>query len=152
MTLAVVLTFSRTSLALSPLVLSGTRDDPSSTSVLGVTGYTEPPVQPRIKYAPTSDWVNGDVALSRTLQQSLITFRVRPVDATETDARTALNELQSAISQLSFTVTEAISGAPARIWSCDPGSMQLANPRSYADLKTVTPVWAVSIPCYPLPS
>lgn len=140
-----VISIERTSLGLGALVLSAADDG----TPLGVTGYTEPAVQPRISYAPDSAYVSGSMPLAITWQQTILGFDVSATEAvTEAESRALIAELRAAVSQRSFTVTVTVDGAPSETWTCHTGSLQ-ATPRTYFDLENHDPVWAVTIPAHP---
>lgn len=146
---SLVLTIDRSSLSLSPLVMSATRSDATD---LGVVSWREPAMQSRLILAPESRLIAGDQMIGSTLQQTLLSFQVMPLDAaSESEVRTVIEALMTAVCrQPSFTVTDAISGAPDRTWSCNPGSVIPDSDRSLVDLKHLVPVWSVSIPAYPI--
>jgi hypothetical protein len=143
-----LLTISRTELSLSPLVLSGSID----ANPLGVRDFVEPARQARVKYAPDSAYQHGSVPLASSWQQSVLGWDVfTDQAATEAASRTLLDSLWAALGQFSFTVTDVVDGAPARIWTCATGSMVPIGPRTLMDLEHHHPVWAVTIPCHPIP-
>lgn len=143
------ITISRTELSLSPLVLSGSDD----ANPIGVANFVEPARQARVKWAPSSDDVHGDVALSSSFQQAIIGFEAfTDQAASEAASRLLLDALWAALSQFAFTVTDVVDGAPGRVWSCNTGSMVPTGPRSYLDMQGHNAVWSVSIPCHPIPT
>lgn len=142
------ITLSRTALSLSSLVLTGRIDSNS----LGIVNYVEPARQARIRYAPTSDLIHGDVALSSSWQQTFHQFDVvTHKSATEADSRTKLAELRAALGQFAYTATVVVNGAPAEAWACDTGSVGPID-RTLVNLRHFRPVASVQIPCYPLPT
>lgn len=146
----VTITIDRSSMALPDLVIDG--QQPLSGD-LGLVSYQEPALQPRIKYAPTSDWVHGEMALGFTYQQVMLQLDVTTPNATtEAQARAAIAALAAALGRLSFTTTVTIDGATPETWSCQPGSVSPAEARTYVDLVHHRPVWQVSIPAQPLRS
>jgi hypothetical protein len=143
------ISIDRTSMSLSALVLTG-HDDP--TRYLSVSDYTDPAMQARITYAPTGD-AHGDVPLSWSYQETLINFAVFAETATsESDARGRIATLTSALGRLSYPVTITVNGATPEVWTCRPGSIALTEARNSTDLLSGKPVWAVSIPAYPVRS
>lgn len=143
------ITIDRTLLSLSPLVLSGADD----ANVLGVQRYSEPAVQWRVGYAPDSAHIHGSVPLSGAYQQALLNFEVVTDNAaSEAQSRTQLTELREALAQFRFDVTVVVDGAPSETWACHLGSMAPLGPRSSIDLRDSNPVWAVAIPCHPVPT
>jgi hypothetical protein len=133
----------------TPLVLSGSDD----ANPIGVTNYSDPAMQSRVRYAPTSEFVHGEQPLGWTLQQTILGFDiVTDLAGSEAASRSLIADVRAAITQFAFTVTVAVEDAPAEVWSCNPGSMSLTNPRSYYDLRDHNPVWSVTIPCYPIPA
>jgi len=146
-----LITISRTALSLSDLVLSGTLADANG---FGIVRYFPPGRQSRVLYAPDSADVHGSEAVAWSLQQAMLGFDWMPVGAaSETAVQTARNAMEAAISQFSFQVTTQVSGAPAEAWKADPGSMTLggSDGRTYVDMKYRVPVYAVTIPVYPIP-
>lgn len=143
------ITMTRTELSLADLVLSGADD----ANPVGVTNYQEPARIARIRYAPSSDLIEGDVALSGTYHQTDLGFDVvTDLAASEAASRTLLAEVRAAIGQFSFTTTVVVDGAPSEAWACDMGSMSPEGPRSFADLENHDPVWSVAIPVHPTPT
>lgn len=141
------ITISRTELGLDPLVFSGADDG----EVLGVVAYTEPALQRRVAYAPDSVDVDGSEAVAASWQQSMLNFDwVRDGDATEAQVQASRNEVRDAVGQFAYTVTTQVNGAPVEVWAADGGS-QTPSPRDYLNLAYRNPVYAVSIPVYPIP-
>lgn len=144
---SLTVSIDRTSLALPALVFSAA----AGASDLGLTGYQEPAMQPRIDYAPASRITHGEVSLGWAWQQTLLNFSFTTIVATEAESRTLIAAVRSAITQVpTYSVTVTVSGAPAETWRCDPGSLTPDAARSLVDMKQVRPVWSVSIPCYPV--
>jgi hypothetical protein len=142
------ISIDRSSLSLTPLVIKSDR-----TTGLTLVSYREPAMQPRIKYAPTSDWQHGDLALGFTYQQVVLSFQVAArTAASEAVARSAIAELVAALGRLSYLVTVTLAGAPAETWTCDPGAVVAVDDRQYADLAHHDPAWQISIPAYPVRS
>lgn len=143
------ISIDRTSMSLSPLLLTG-HDNPAR--LLSVSGYREPAMQARINYAPTGD-SHGDIPLGWSYQQSLIGFNVfDELGDTEADARAAIAELSAALGRLTYTVTITVGDADPETWTCNPGSIAPADDRTTTDLQTHANVWAVTIPAYPIRS
>lgn len=142
-----LITIDRTSLSLSPLVLSGSEDG----NDLGVTSYQAPALQARIGYAPDSANIDGSEAISAAWQQSLMSFNyVADRAADETESRASYAEVVAALAQFEYLVTTVENGAPAQIWTANRGS--IAPPqRSYGDMVSGQPVYAITIPVYPIP-
>ena len=130
-----------------PLLFSASLDG----TPLGILNYQQPASQQRVAYAPDSINVHGSEAIGSSLQQALLPFDwVRDDDATETQVQASRKEVEAALAQFSYTVTTQVSGAPAEVWRADPGS-QVPSPRTYEDLANRNPVYAVTIPVYPIP-
>ncbi len=147
-TLTISLTRTELPGSLTPLVLSAVVD----ANALGIANYTEPPMQARIRYAPSSDDQHGDVPLSSTYQQTFLQFDVvTDLATTEAASRTLLASLRAALSQFAYTATVVINGSPAETWACNTGSIA-AIPRTYMNLEGVDPVASVQIPCHPVRS
>lgn len=141
-------TIDRASISLSPLVLTGRVD----ANPLGIINYAEPARQARIRYAPSSDDVEGDVALSSVWQQTFHQFDLVTHKATtEAISRASLAEFRAAIGQFRYTVTVVVDGAPAEAWTCDMGSIGPID-RTLVNITHHHPVASVQIPCRPTPS
>lgn len=144
------ITIDRAALSLSPLVFSGSLDG----TALGVVEYAPPAEQVRVLYMPDSDHVHGSEPLGGSLQQSVLPFSwMRVGAAEESEIQAAFAEVGAAIRQaVEYTVTTQVSGAPAQAWRATFGSQQLdATRRSRFSMKALVPVYAVSIPVYPIP-
>jgi hypothetical protein len=142
------ITISRTSLSLSPLVFSAALD----VNPLGIVGYQPPALQWRLGRMPDSADVHGSETISASYQQSILGWDwVREDGSTETQVQASRKEVEAALGQFSYTITTQISGAPAEVWSADPGD-QVSSARSYEDLANANPVFAVTVPVYPIAS
>lgn len=143
------ISIDRTSMSLSPLILTGHAEP---TRVMSVSDYVEPAMQPRITYAPTGDG-HGDMPLGWSWQESLLNFSVfLETAASESAARAAVAKVVAAVSRLSYTTTVTVAGASPETWTCRPGSVVPAGDRTTSDLQSHANVWAVSIPVYPVRS
>lgn len=144
-----LISIDRTLLSLSPLVLSGSDD----ANALGISGYQEPAMQPRVSYAPDSGWVDGDAALSWKWQQSILGFNAFPSATSEVSARALHAELVAAVTQgLEFPVTVTVDDADPETWICNPGSVVYVEGRDFPDLLRHNAVWSVILPCHPIRS
>ena len=152
MTSAVSISTDRSGMpgSLAPLVLNGSVDG----SYRRLTAYSPPALQSRVTWMPDSDFVEGSEAIGAVWQQSMLGFSVQIEAATETLVQAAYAEMVAAWSQFSFTVTTQLSGAPAQVWAANRGSIQLADStgRTFADVHNLNPVYAVTIPVYPIAS
>lgn len=141
------ISIDRAGLSLAPLVFSGALDG----TTLGIVGYQPPALQSRITYAPDSMDVHGSEAIAAAWQQAVLGFDwVRDDDATETQVQASYGEVAAAVGQFSYLVTTQVSGAPAQVWRADMGSVS-PSARTYMDLVNHNPVFAVTIPVYPIP-
>ncbi len=146
---SLIITISRTSLGLTPLVLSGSEDG----TPLGVTGYTEPAPVPQVHYAPDSPHENGSIPLSVTWPLTIVGFSVVANHAaTESEMKAKIAELRTAIAQFSYDTTVAVNDAPAETWACHPGSLTPVGGRTSVDLQHYDPEWSVTIPAQPFPT
>lgn len=140
----------RTGLSLSPLVFNGAR-----TGSYGIVHYVPPAMVARVGYMPDSPNVDGSEAISAAWGQGILGVDWIPLGAAnETAVQSAYAAVIAAIGQFSYTVTTQVNGAPAQVWTADRGSMQLggSDGRTYVDLVTRTPIYALSIPVYPVPA
>ena len=144
------ISIDRTSLSLSALVLKG-HDDGSL--ALGVTNYSEPAMQARVQYAPSSGYLHGEQPLGWSWQETMLNFGVVTFNqASESASRALLAELRAAITQFSYVTTVTVDDADPEGWLCRPGSLSPAGGRSHIDLTHHNPEWAVAIPCHPVRS
>jgi hypothetical protein len=144
---SLTISIDRTSLSLTPLVLSAVDD----ANPLGIVNFTEPGRIARIRYAPPSDIFHGDSALAMTYQQALLAFDVvTDQAATEQASRDLLDDLRDALGQFPYTTTTIVNGATPQVWTCDPGSVAPIA-RTWFNLENLDPVASVTIPCYPIP-
>lgn len=142
------ISIDRSSLSLSPLVLSGTNDS----NDLGVVNYTPPAKQKRLGQMPDAPDIDGTEYVSSSYQQSRLNFDFVTDKATsETELQALEDELAAAIDQFAFVVTTQVDGAPARAWSANSGDL-IPPSRTYTDLANHNPVFAVSIPVFPIAS
>lgn len=142
------LTFSidRTSLSLSPLVLSAL----PGASALGIVAYRKPALIRRNTYAPDSPYSPGATLLSSVVEQTNHALSVLPQDvATQAEVDDAIAELYAAISQFPYEVTVTENGE-ATTTVCDPGSMT-PDDTTRISLAHLVPVWSVVVPCFPIP-
>jgi hypothetical protein len=141
-----VISIDRTSLSLSPLTFSAT----PGVGELGIVDYAEPAMQPRTRYATTSDYEHGDEPRGWTWQQTILGFDfVTDASASETESRALVAEVRTAIARLRYSVTVTVDGAPAETWLCNPGTLPSVA-RKRPDLVDSNPVWPLSLPCNPV--
>lgn len=133
----------------APLVLSG-HDDAAA---LHVVRFQPPARLRRTTYAADSAYTHSSEKIASALQQGILGFHFVADVATETALQVAIAEVEAALDQWSYTVTTTINGAPPKVWACDEGSIQIAGDgeRDFYNLTNVDPVYAVSIPVYPIP-
>lgn len=140
------ISIDRSALSLSPLLFVGSGD-----GQLGITDYREPAMQPRLRVAPASDFIHGEIPLAWSYQQTILEWSFATFGTTEAESRTLVAEVRAAVTQgLSFPVTVTVNGAPAETWSCNPGQVVSETPRTYENLRDSDPTWLVSLPCYPI--
>lgn len=109
-------------------------------------------MQARITYAPTGD-SHGDLPLGWSYQESLLGFNVfAELEDTEAEARVKIAELVAALGRLSYEVTVTVGDADPETWTCRPGNVAAADDRTSTDLQSHHPIWAVTIPVYPIRS
>jgi hypothetical protein len=148
-TIIVTVSIDRTSLGKAPLVLSAGQD-----TTLGLTAYQPPGKVARVTYANDHPDMDGSVALSASWQQALLGFNVVTDQAADEAAiASQVAELVEALAQFSYLVTTTVGNAPAEVWSAQRGSIALAvsDGRSFTDLANHNPVYAITIPVYPIP-
>lgn len=146
---SLTISIDRTSMTLSPLLLCG-HDDPSR--VLSVSTYREPAMQPRINYAPTGD-DHGDTPLSWSYQETVLAFNVFDEGgASEATMRAKIAQLVAALGRLTYTATITVGDADPETWTCRAGAVAPVDDRTSFDLQGHRPMWAVTIPAYPIRS
>lgn len=144
---SLAISIDRTSLSLSPLVFGCSGD-----VELAITDYREPAEQSRVGYAPSSEFVDGDLALSTSLQQTILPWSFFTDVATEAAGRLLLAQVRAAVRQFEFNTTVTVNGSPAETWLCNAGSVTPETGRDYMNLRDADPTWAVALPCYPIRS
>lgn len=145
---SLTISIDRTSLGEAPLVLSA-----APGSELGITDYAEPAMLARVSYAPASRIVHGEMSLGWAWQQTVLPFSFSTFVDTEAESRALVASVLAAVTQApTFEVTVTISDAAAETWVCDPGSLAPSGSRTRPDMQRARPVWAVSLPCYPVRS
>lgn len=131
-----------------PLVYSGARD----AVPLGIVSYQAPAHLNLVSYAPQSGDLNGSEAISKTLQQALLSYdwMCDTADA-ESVMQAAYEATCAAVDQFSYIVTTQIGDAPAQTWRADAGSVT-PPARTFVDLEHPNAlVISVTIPVYPIP-
>lgn len=147
----VTVSVARTSLSLAALEFKSIRGAWTWT-IIG--GLQVPAKVRRNTYMPEHPDIHGNELISSVYQQGVLSWVAEPEAASETALQTAVSELEAAIGQFSFNTTITIGTAPAQVWSCDAGSVSLANSsgRTYVDLRDSSPRYVVTIPVYPIAS
>ena len=137
-------------MSLSAFLMTG-HDDASR--VLSVSSYREPAMQPRINYAPDNGDLHGSVPLGWSYQQTVLAFNVfDEVGTSEATMRVKIAELTAALGRLAYPVTVTVDDADPETWTCDPGAVVAVDDRNSFDLQDHRPMWAVTIPAYPIRS
>lgn len=130
-----------------PLVFSADLDG----TLLGIVGYQAPARQGEVTYTTDSPRVTGSVAIASKWQQTVLGWDwVSDQAASESDVQAAFEEVAEALGQFTYTVTTQVAGAPAQAWKAYMGAL-VPSPRSYEDLANSNPVFAVTVPIYPIP-
>lgn len=130
-----------------PLVIRNDR-----TTALTLVSLREPARQPRVGYAPTSRYQDGEMPLDMSLQQSLLLFDVAARGAaSESAAQAAYAELDAAMFSLNVPV-HVVWEDHTQVWTCHAGSRTPAADRDYVSLRDHDAVWSVSLPCHPIPT
>lgn len=116
MTNLLTLTFSRTSLSLSSLLI-GT--DPTAGLWLPEDSVTEPGRTVRRAYAPDSAFIPGRYLLSAVEDAATVPVTVYARGATGAELAANRAILDAAASQFNYSLTLTVDGV-ARTWSADP--------------------------------
>lgn len=146
----VSISIDRTALSLGPLELFGSL---ATNPAFGIVRYFAPTDQARVKTMPPSDDIHGNEAIAGSWDQAVLGFDWTPVGAADWAAvKAAKAEMRAAIGQFEFLVTTIEDGAPAEVWSANMGSMLPfgSDGLTRIDLKSDMPVFAVTIPVYPI--
>lgn len=99
------LTIDRTGQGLPPLIITGSRDTTPSGLWLPVDGLREPSFQPRYRYAPDTDIVDGRTLLSVVRDQSTLPLTVRARGADAASLAALRQEFTHALAQFMFDIT-----------------------------------------------
>lgn len=133
--------------SLAPLEFSASLDG----TLLGILSYQEPALVQRLGYMPDHPDVDGSELTSASIQKTLLSFDwAADLATSETQAQSAKAQVRAALRQFTYTVTTQVSGAPAEVWTADPGNMT-PSPRTYVDLANFGQAHEVSIPVDPTP-
>jgi hypothetical protein len=132
-----------------PLAFSGALTD---AALLGIVSYQAPAHINLVGYAPPSGDVAGSEAVSRSLQQALLSFDwMCDTAQAESDMQAAYDAACAAVDQFSYSVTTAVGDAAAQVWSADSGSVT-SPARTFVDLAHPNAlVISVTIPVHPIP-
>lgn len=110
-------TFDRTSLSLSPLVID---NDPFTGNFhLPEDGTERPGRKIRRTYAPTSAYVAGSYLLAAVEDSGTLPLSIYVHGTDATDLEAAIDELEAAVTQFAYTVTVTVDGV-ARSFNADP--------------------------------
>lgn len=148
---AVELTIDRSGLtgAPAPLMFRGV----VSTATWTLMNLRVPGRVRRNTYAPDADNIHGSEVYASAWQQGLISFSARPEVADEAALQTAVSDLYAALDQRNYVVKVKIGTGMSEQWTCDPGSAEPGSEgRTYVDLRDASPIYLVTIPCYPIAS
>lgn len=131
----------------NPLVFTAI-DDPDRP--LGINDYVQPATQSQI-VAIRDDHLHGEKPLRWSYGQAMLQWNTFPVAATETVAQALLVEIRAALGRLRYEITTQVSGAPAETWTSYAGSV-VPTGRTLENLTHHDPIWAITVPCHPIPA
>lgn len=114
MILDLSLSFDRTSLSLSPLVVTNNPDED-----LWIEVFQEPGFDFRYKYAPDSDLIPGSTLLAAVLEMTSLPVSIYARAASTAALRAVKDELAAAVSQFSYDLTLTVDGDDMT-FSADP--------------------------------
>lgn len=148
MTTTASVSIDRTSLGLSPLVISG---DGSGTYSLTAAGLGRPLVTARYTYADASADVEGQVLLQAVRDTSALPLEVLVQANTYAALQDALDALADAVWQFTYTTTTTVAGV-SRSWRCQPCAPQVdEGVITHARADQHLAVAALTIPVNPTP-
>jgi hypothetical protein len=131
-----------------PLAISNDRTTP-----LRLVGLSEPARQPRVWYAPTSRFEDGELPLAVSLQQATLRFEVAARGAaSEAAAKAALVDLDNALTGFAVAVHVVWDTSFTEVWTCHAGSRTPVGERTHVDIRDHDPIWDISLPCQPVPT
>lgn len=138
----------RTSLGQPALVV---RSDGTAPYSLTVEGLGRPAVAARAT-AVTSPWLHGETVVSVVREQSSLPLTVIVSAGTEAALDAARVALDEALWQFHYTVT-VTEGATSKTWRCSPASWGVdGGVVAHHNVSGLYEVWAITIPCYPIPT
>lgn len=115
-------------------------------------GLGRPAITWRKTAAPDSADVHGTEYVAAVKEQTTLPLKVMIQAASSAALNTALNALEAALSQFSYTATVTVDGV-TKVWSCGPaaygsesGLIEHAKVLAHYDL------WTITIPVYPISS
>lgn len=110
-------TISRSLLSLSDLTIDGNPNEGSL--FLAEEGNEEPTFAMRRNYAPESPFIPGRVLLAAVRDSGSMPLRVYAQGNSAVEVRTAMDELEDALEQFTYTLTLTVDGV-SRSWAADP--------------------------------
>jgi len=141
------LTIDCSSISQPDVVLS----DSSDTYRLALGGFGRPGITWRTTYAPDSINVHGSEAIAAVKEQTSIPAEVIVLGTDWTAVETAIDALDAALSQWSYTVTQTAGGV-TRTWSAGPASWSSSsNAVESYNVDQAFDVLTLTIPVYPIP-
>lgn len=109
----------RTGLTLEPLLITGDPiGNPDEPFFFPPDGVQLPDFAMRSVYAPPSAWTPGQLLLAATLDSASLGLSVMVRASSDATLATLKSELETAVSQFSYTVT-LTQGAAVQSWSAD---------------------------------
>lgn len=136
-------TVSRTALALPVLSLT------TSPYWIDEDGLESPEMTWRRTYAGDSPYTHGSELVAAVKEQTSLPLGVLILADSALELQTALDDLDEAVSQFTYTTTVTVDGI-ARSWSCDPASWRRGRIDSGEQAAFLARV-ALTIPVYPIP-
>ena len=147
MTVEFTLSIDRTSLSLTPLVLSGVDD----ASVWGVLAGWQMPGKDAVVIRASSPLTHGSTPTHWKWQDAVMSGEVAAQAASTGALAAAIADLEAAIGRLEYDVEVTRNGVPWGTWRCGPGSLT-PSPLDYVNLRDDQQAFSLTIPCFPVAS
>jgi hypothetical protein len=116
---AVTVTIDRSSLTLADLVISS---NPATGLWVPETGITRPTKRWR-RRSVDSPWFHGSTLTAATLEPAVLGLTVYLQETSTAALEVAQAELETALWQFTYTVTESEAGGAARVWDAEPADI-----------------------------
>jgi hypothetical protein len=143
----VSVSIDRSSLSLAALVAT----DDGATYQIQQDGISRPAITWRKLAAPDSADVHGTEYIAAVKEQTSIPLNVIVKSASTSALQMAIDDIEAAISQFSYSVTVTVDGA-AKTWAASPAAWSFSTPITPGQVAQFFTLMTITIPVYPIAS